>query len=115
MANTRFEQKVHVFAFGSDKRPPPTPGIRHGRCVSRGSLHDQLQCFAGADDADALVGLNVAQMPVAGDDEIGACGDGAGDDLVVIGIGEDHRVDAGGNYALRELRVAANQALDAHV
>ncbi len=78
-------------------------------------LHDQPQCFAGADDANALVGLDVAQMPVAGDDEIGACGNGAGDDVVIFGISGDNRVDAGWSYALRELRVAANQAVDAHV
>ena len=81
----------------------------------RGSLRDQPQCFAGADDADALVRLDVAHVPVAGDDEIDACRDGAGDDLIVIGIGEDHRIDASGNHALRELRVAEHQALDVHV
>ena len=43
-------------------------------------------------DRDALIGLEVQEMGVAGDDKLGFGGDGAGEDVIVIGIALDHRL-----------------------
>ena len=48
---------------------------------------DALERFGCSDDRDALIGLQVEQIRVARDDEIGLRGEGAGEHVVVIGIG----------------------------
>ena len=43
-------------------------------------------------DRDALIGPEVQEMGVAGDDEPGSGGDGASKDVIVTGIALDHRL-----------------------
>lgn len=48
---------------------------------------DAHERLAGGEDGDALILVaEIEQMVVAGGDGIGACGDGAGDDVIVGGI-----------------------------
>jgi len=82
--------------------------------ATRAVAHDGER-LADADDSDALVRLEVTQALVAGDDEIGACRERAGEDGVVVRVGKHGRLDSGRGNAAREARVAACQALGAHV
>jgi hypothetical protein len=60
------------------------PACALGVVVSDGG--DDAQGLRGVDDANAPVGVECEQVVVAGDDEIGACGDGAGEHGFVVGI-----------------------------
>lgn len=58
---------------------------------------DAPQSFGRRDDADAFMTAERQQMLVISrDDEVGLCGHGGGDDLIVIGIVLDHARDLGG-------------------
>lgn len=58
---------------------------------------DPAQGVGGGEDGDALMGADGQQMAaIAGDDQFGACGDGGGDDVIVIGIALDHTGDVDG-------------------
>ena len=56
-------------------------------------LGDEGERFCGAHDADAVIGLEVEKMRVAGDDKVGLGGQRAGKHVIVVGIGEDGRQD----------------------
>ena len=49
---------------------------------------DARERLLDGEDGDALMLLEIKQVAVAGDDGIGTRGDGAGDDVIVVGIGE---------------------------
>lgn len=55
----------------------------------RDASRDHGQRLAHAEDRNALIAAEVGQTEIAGDDGIGACGKGAGNDVIVIGVALD--------------------------
>ena len=47
---------------------------------------DLAQGVGGGKDRDALIGTEIEQVEIAGDDEIGACCQRAGEHVIIIGI-----------------------------
>lgn len=97
-----FAHIIHPMPFNKNLHQ-----FRAGVAVS--GADDDAQCLGGGDDADVPVRLEHAQVVIAGDDEIGRRGEGAGDDGLIVGIAELRGGDYTRRDECRELSVARKQ------
>lgn len=72
-------------------------------------LRNPLQRVGGRDDGNALVALDVAQAPVAGDDEISVCGERAGDHGVIVAVSKHDAPRLSGRHDLRKFLVVLEE------
>jgi len=60
--------------------------------ATRSALGQTLQRLGGADDGDALIGFEIEQIPVTGDDQVSLGRYCTGEHVIVVGImGHDTR------------------------
>jgi len=68
--------------------------------MSRPCGGDDSQGLGRGDDGDAGMGAEGEQMPVAGDDQVGLCGDRRG--IAVLGVGLTLIPGLGGRYGMQK-------------
>ncbi len=49
---------------------------------------DSPQRLGGSDDRDPLIGLQIEQVRIAGNDQVGLCGQRAREYMIVLGVGK---------------------------
>jgi len=84
------------------------PASRRAICFRVPPRLDFRRRAGRVDDTDVAVAAKLEQIAVAGDDDLSAGGDGAGDDVVVVGIAAGAR-DGGWRDEAREGGVALEQ------
>ena len=70
---------------------------------------DHLQCLRGIDDLDAVVVFELAQVRIAGDDDIRFGSERTGQHGIIVGIIVDVYRDVGRDHVLGEQRIAMHQ------
>ncbi len=70
---------------------------------------DAPECLGSTDDCDALIGLQVEKVRIAGNDEVGLRGERAGKHVIVVGIIEDDGRDFGCRDDPHDIEVARHQ------
>ena len=73
---------------------------------------NNLYCFCRRCNSNSLVLIEIEQVPVPGDYELGVRGDGAGQNVIVVGVLEDGWKNGDGPNDGRQRRIALDQLID---